>query len=134
MVGPWLTDWEFTEVHLHHISKGVELDEQELVHLNTTSTRVEAGGAPRRSLAYAKGQSLSDAVEDWAALLCHPPYSSHHFLPVKVSGQRFQPHFHGGGDLSCLVLWGITSLLPDWCMLLRGMRLLLLTVLSSILG
>lgn len=40
---PWLQENAGRSVHLHHVTKGMELEEHELVHLHATSIWVEAG-------------------------------------------------------------------------------------------
>jgi hypothetical protein len=69
-------------VHFHHITPGVELEDHQLAHILTTSTRVEAGGAPVISADFARRGAVTQMLEGWNSLFQSKKYIGSNFLTL----------------------------------------------------
>lgn len=82
---PWLQGNAQRSVHLHHVTKGVELVEHELVHLAATSIRVEAGASPLISASYARKDTVSRMLGSWKDSFRDKKYIGNNFLTLYES-------------------------------------------------
>ena len=74
------------KVFLHHVHKDVGLDAHSLVHLFTTSIRVEVEGAPGCSFDSVRVVSTMAMLSDWNLLLWDVKYTGHNFLCLRLGG------------------------------------------------
>ena len=82
---------------LHHVHKNVGLDTHSLVHLYTTSTRVEVGSAPWHTFDSARVVSTVAMLADWNLLLQDVKYTGHNFLRLQFGGSPVTSSHIGGG-------------------------------------
>lgn len=82
---PWLQENTVHSIHLHHVTKGVELKEHKLVHLDATSIRVEAGAAPLITASYTHKDVVDCMLTSWKDLFQAKKYIGSNFLTLYQS-------------------------------------------------
>jgi hypothetical protein len=79
---PWLQHHRNNSVHFHHITAGVDLEDHQLAHILTTSTRVKAGSVPVISANFARRRAVTWMLEGWNSLFQSKKYIGLNFLSV----------------------------------------------------
>src|SRR6202023_3589813 len=94
----WLHGEAGSHIVLHYVDKDVGLDMHSLVHLLATSTKVEAGGAPERSMGYARMQLILNMLREWGKMSLSSRYIGHRYIRLcEGLGVIIQPsHLRGG--------------------------------------
>ena len=112
-IHPWLDGAPDMKVFLHYIHKDMGLDAHSLVHLFTTSTWMEAGGAPECTFDSARAAFTLAMLMDWNLLLWNVKYTDHNFLCLCFDGSPVSSSYIGrGGVLGLGAFNAPTALLP----------------------
>jgi hypothetical protein len=79
---PGLRHHPNNSVHYHHITSGVDLEDHQLAHILTTSTRVKAGSAPVISADFARCRAVTQMLEGRNTLFQSKKYIVSNFLTL----------------------------------------------------
>jgi len=119
VLSSWMEGNADHRIVLHHIPdcEDYVFESQHTVHRLSTSTKIEAGGAPARTIAFTTKQITDSIMSNWANLFWLSQYTGQHFMYPRWSvkrqdharAKRMAPsHLNGGiwlKDVGHSVLW-----------------------------
>jgi hypothetical protein len=79
---PWLQHHPNNSVHFHHITAGVDLEDHQLAHILTTSTRIKAGSEPVISANFVRHRVVTWMLKGWNSLFQSKKYIRSNFLTL----------------------------------------------------
>ena len=90
VLSPWMEGNADHRIVLHHIpdSEDYVFEPQYTVHRLSTSTKIEAGGAPACTIAFATKQITDFVMSDWANQFWLSQYIGQHFMYSRWSVKR----------------------------------------------
>jgi len=129
---PWMEENANHRIFLHHVPdcKDYVFEPQHAVHRLATSTKIEAGRTPSRTIAFSTKQIMDDVMSDWANQFRLSQYVGQYFMYPRWSvkrqdhakAKRMAPsHLNGGtwlkdvghsSSLTAQMVRGLTSHAP----------------------
>ena len=96
-IQPWLDDGPDTHIVFHYVPEVVSLLEHNLIHLQTSLTRVEAGKDPPRSLAFSWWLITFLMLDEWVETFRLSQYMENNFLHLmdKIGNKLAPSHVKG---------------------------------------
>ena len=79
---PWMEENANHRIFLHHVPdcEDYVFEPQHAIHHLATSTKIEAGGAPSRTIAFSTKQIMDDVMSDWANQFRLSQYVGQYFM------------------------------------------------------